>query len=105
MRVVGDCGSERGREAGSRYSATRAQRGRARSLLRCSLRTPAGWSSHRTINEGPALGRARGTHLNSPNRVGASAYENQNKPNVVSSRALPPESRTRERLEMPTEFW
>jgi hypothetical protein len=96
-----DCGSEGGCAGGSRYSGRR-QRSHARSFLRCSPQTRA--VVHRTINEGPALGRARGTHLNSSNRVGAPANESQNKPNVVSSRALRPESRTREGSEMPTEF-
>jgi hypothetical protein len=59
---------------------------------------------HRTINEGPALGRARGTHLDSLNRIGAAAYENQNKTNVVSSRGQSPESGPREHDEMPAKF-
>ncbi len=103
MRVVGTAGAS---------AAAKPARGTLRPERSAAALPPSfgahcerGLVVHRTINEGPALGRARGTYLNSPNRVGASANENQNKPNVVSSRALPPESRTRERSEMPAEFW
>jgi hypothetical protein len=103
MRVVGTAGACR---TPSRLAVLRDPSA-ARPALAPSFgaHCERGLVVHRTLNEGAALGRARGTHLNSPNRVGASAHENQNKPNVVSSRALPPERRTRERSEMPAEFW
>ena len=85
MRVVGTAGAS---AAGKPARGTpRPERSAAAFAPSFSAHSERGVVVHRTINEGPALGRARGTHLNSPNRVGASAYENQNKPNVVSSRA------------------
>jgi len=79
---------------------------RPRSLPPSVLTHNAGLVVHRTINEGPALGRARGTPTSElPNRTGVAAHENQNKPNVVSSRAAAHESPGRELSEMPAKFW
>jgi hypothetical protein len=98
MRVVGTAGASAA--AKPARGTPRPERSAAALAPSFGAHSRRGLVVHWTINEGPALGRARGKHLDSPIGTAKPRTKNQKQTNVVSSRARSPESRRSERHEI-----